>query len=87
MTLEEKIDKLMVLAAEKDTALYAINYRKAGWGISWWEEARSPVSSKEMEDWRTSDLKRWKEGLVVYAYYPTIVEAVDAEIKRLEEAA
>jgi hypothetical protein len=51
------------------SVIYNICYRNAGVGFMFYEEPRST---------------RWEDGLVVYAYYPTLEEAVDAEFLRLK---
>jgi hypothetical protein len=50
--------------------LYNICYRNAGWAVMFYEPEK--------------DLHcNYKEGLVVYAYYSTLAEAVQAEGERL----
>ena len=68
------IDKLEEMANEDGVTIYNICHRNAGWGIQWHEPTRSP--SDKAPDWH--------KGLVIYRYYPTLFEAVQAELERLK---
>lgn len=99
-SLESLFNRLEALAAERGAVLYNILHRQAGWGIEWWEESRcmtpepslagsSPTDYGDFLLWlqaasRVNDA-RLSEGRIVYAYRPTLREAIEAEIERLEK--
>ena len=67
------IEKLEEMANENGAIIYNICHRNAGWGIQWHESYRCSSASDD-----------WRKGLVVYKYYPTLFEAVQAELERLK---
>jgi len=66
------IDELEATANKTGATLYNICHRNAGWAIQWHEAARCSSASDD-----------WREGLVIYQYYPTLFEAVLAELARI----
>lgn len=64
-----EIEKLDALAQERGITIYNICHRNAGWGVQWLE-IEGP---------------NWKNGLVVYNYYPTIAEMIAVETARLSK--
>jgi hypothetical protein len=92
--IDERLDRLTELAAEKGSTLYEICFRRAGVGLLWWEEKRAgdppvfPIGS--INPFRLSRYNRemgeyTRRGLVVYRYYSSMGEALDMEEKRLKE--
>jgi hypothetical protein len=67
MTLED----LEELANKSFKTIYNICHRNAGWGIQWHEAGRQGTSSD------------FKDGLVIYQYYPSIPDMISAEYIRL----
>ena len=67
-----EIEKLDALGREYGCVIYSIHQANAGWGCQWYE---NPDNSPLVPDWRNR--------IVVYGYYPTITEMVEAETKRL----
>jgi hypothetical protein len=66
--------------------LYEIAFRRAGVGFMWHEVERVKCRQcrEDAHHWRERPrCERWKEGLVVYKYYPTFSKAVREEYKRL----
>ena len=70
-----EIEKLDALGREYGFVIYAVHQAKAGWGCQWWE----PTA----HFWDESLDENWRRHLVVYNYYSTITEIVEAEKKRL----
>jgi hypothetical protein len=64
------INLLEAEAATLGNVIYNICRRVAGWGIQWYEENRVITNN-------------WKDGLVVYKYYPTFEEMLEAELSRI----
>lgn len=68
--------------------LYEILFRNAGCGLLWHEESRGPhikvPHSNPLLAKRgvMMDDPSWKNGLIVYKYYPTFSAAVKAEYNR-----
>ena len=67
----DDIEKLESIANEKGATIYNICHRNAGWAVQWYEEKKQ------------GDSDNWKDGLIIYKYYPSFAEAIKAEIKRL----
>ncbi len=67
----DDIEKLESIANEKVATIYNICHRNAGWAVQWHEEKRQGLS------------ENWKDGLVIYRYYPSLKEAIKAETERL----
>lgn len=85
MDLQEKLDRLQSLANSQGAYLNEINFCPAGVGFQWWEEQRydeeAPSHVGSVPEKLTSE--RAEAGLVVYHYYDSLTEAVDAEMNRL----
>lgn len=67
------IDKLEKLANGHGATVYDIHHRKAGWGITWYDEKLDEAAYS-------------KDGLRLYRYYPSFQEMLDAEYARLKKA-
>ena len=65
------ISKLEETANKNGATIYNICHRNAGWAIQWHEKNKQ------------GDSDNWKDGLIIYKYYPSFTEAIEAEIKRL----
>lgn len=98
--LETKLARMEALAAQRESVVYALLHRNAGWAVQWWEAARCTTPQlvlperggdprplieilADMRALNDCSEARLREGLVVYAYKPTLIEAVEAEIERL----
>lgn len=66
------IEKLEKLANAHGATVYDIHHRKAGWGITWYDEALDGATYT-------------KEGLRLYRYYPSFQEMLNAEYARIRE--
>jgi hypothetical protein len=66
-----EIEKLDALGREYGFVIYAVHQANAGWGCQWYEP--------DVEEYGDN----WRQRLVVYGYYPTITEMVEAEKQRL----
>ncbi len=60
--------------------IYSINFRRAGWGMTFYENERGPYPESHLDE-------RWRQGLVTYAYYSTFGKMVAAEYSRLKRKA
>jgi hypothetical protein len=69
--VEAKLAQLQGLAEQNGAILHAICFRDGQVGIQWREDARAA-------DWP------YEPGLVVYGYYPTLTDAIEGEIERLQ---
>lgn len=78
--LEKLLDSVQRLGEQKGATLYNLLFRKAGWGVQFYENARVPewVRGK-------SQHPRWTDGLVVYTYKPTLRAALLTELARLKQ--
>ena len=68
------INELESAANKNGATIYNICHRNAGWAIQWHEEKKQGAS------------QNWKDGLIIYRYHPTLIEAIKAEFIRLGEA-
>lgn len=90
-SIDEILRDLRRLGEIRGATLYSIVFRNAGVAIQWHESERAgpePGSPENLsKTWRNVDeLQEWtKRGLVIYHYYPTLSEAIEGEVKRLEE--
>lgn len=72
------IERLDALGRGKGLVIYAIHQANAGWGCQWYE----PISQQFWDE--TLD-ENWRRRLVVYNYYPTVSEMIEAETKRVSD--
>ena len=64
-------------AIEKEKIIYDIHYCNAGVGIKFYNP---PAGYKRSEDYHNQD---WRKYLTVDQYYPTFVQCINAEYKKL----
>lgn len=77
--LEKLLASVQRLGEQKGATLYNILFRNAGWGVQYFEESRvSPEVRANPQH------PRWADGLVVYAYKPTLRAALQSERERLK---
>jgi hypothetical protein len=68
---------------EEMATIYSINYRNAGWGMTFFERSRAPYPEYPKGPGGKRD-ERWRQGLITYNFYQTFEGMVDAEYKRLK---
>lgn len=81
LKLETLLTRVRLLAALRGATMFEILIRNAGWGISWHEEEREKNPPQYARRYDGKDA--WRNGLVVYRYYPSLRQALRAEEKRL----
>lgn len=84
--LQALLDKAIALGEKKGCTVYNLLHRRAGWAVYWSDDMHMLEQIKKMHPLdfaRTPEEDRWRLGLVVYQYKPTLREALEAEIERL----
>jgi hypothetical protein len=87
--LDGMIQEIQDLGKGKGSVLREIIFREAGVGLMWNEARPETLESVLESDYSRTFIRspdpKTKAGLAVYAYYPTLSEALRWESKRLRE--